>query len=146
MTIKAARRNHLVAFFQETAMKNTKLIFTSLLLTSLLQSHAFAFGTIAVGDADSKAQDASTEQHVIVTGQDSSEAAKSAALKQCSDKGLSYCRAAVWFDACGAYAKSEKNSGTGSGKTQDEAEKTALASCGKDCKVVVSRCEGGKPI
>jgi hypothetical protein len=127
-------------------MKNTKLIFTSLLLTSLLQSHAFAFGTIAVGDADSKAKDASTEQHVIVSGQDSPEAARSAALKQCADKGLSYCRAAVWFETCGAYAKSEKNSGTGSGSTQDEAEQNSLASCGKDCKVVVSRCEGGKSL
>ena len=125
-------------------MKTTKLIFLFLLLAAVLQSSAFAFGAIAVGDADPKASDASTEQYFTASGLPSYEAAKEAALSQCRAKGLHFCQVALWFDACGAYAKSDKNSGNAWAATEDEARRLALASCGKDCKVVFAQCEQGK--
>lgn len=124
-------------------MNATKLLFSSLLLISLLQSRALAYGAIAVGDADPKAKDASTEQYFIASGHRSHEAAKEAALSQCVAKRLHFCQVAVWYDMCGAYAKSEKNSANAFASTEDEAKRLAMASCGKDCKVVV-QCEQGK--
>ncbi len=102
---------------------------------------AFAAGAIAVGDADRKAQDSSTEKYFVATGHRSSESAQAAAIKECEAKGLHFCHVASWFDQCGAYAKSATTSGTGTGPTQQEAERIALISCGKDCEVVVVQCE-----
>ena len=99
-----------------------------------------------MGDADPKAVDASTEQHFIASGHASYEAAQEAALSQCRAKGLHFCQVALWYDACGAYAKSDTKSGNAWAATADEAKRLALASCGKDCKVVVAQCEGGKSI
>ena len=127
-------------------MKTSKLLIPLLLSVSILQSNAFAFGAIAVGDADPKANDASTEQHFIASDHASYDAAKEAAMRQCLEKKLYFCQVALTFDACGAYAKSEKNSGNAWAATEDEAKRLALASCGKDCKVVVAQCERGKSI
>lgn len=125
-------------------MKTIKFIFLFLLLAAVLQSRAFAFGAIAVGDADPKASDASTEQHFTANGLPNYEAAKEVALSQCRAKGLHFCQVALWYDACGAYAKSETNSGNAWAATEDEAKRLAEASCGKDCKVVFAQCERGK--
>lgn len=125
-------------------MKTAKLIFSSLLLAAVLPSNAFAFGAIAVGDADPKAVDASTEQLFTANGHPTYEGAKEAALSQCLAKGLHFCQIALWYDDCGAYAKSEKNSGNAWAATEDEAKRLAEASCGKDCKVVFAQCERGK--
>ena len=105
-----------------------------------------AIGAIAVGDADPKAKDASTEQHFIASGHASYKEAQDAALKQCLAKSLHFCQVALWYDACGAYAKSDTRSGNAWAATEEEAKRLALASCGKDCKVVVAQCEGRKSI
>lgn len=97
-----------------------------------------------MGDADPKANDASTEQHFIASGHASYEAAKEAALGQCRAKELHFCQVALWYDNCGAYAKGPTNSGNAWAATEEEAKRLALASCGKDCKVVVTQCEPGK--
>ena len=107
----------------------------------LLHPSAYAEGAIAVGDANRKAQDSSTEKHFMATGHRTSELAKQAALKECEANGLHFCHVASWFDQCGAYAKSATNSGIGTGPTQQEAVRVALASCGKDCKLVQVQCE-----
>jgi hypothetical protein len=125
-------------------MKITKLLFTFMLSMQLLQGNAFAFGAIAVGDADLKAIDSSTEIHFIASGHDSPEVAETAAVNQCLAKGLQFCHAAAWYEGCGAYARSEKTSGTGSGSTEDEAKRLSLLSCGNGCKVVVAQCERSK--
>jgi hypothetical protein len=124
-------------------MKTPKLLLSVLLLTSLFQTSVFAVSAIAVGDVDPKAIDASTEQHFITSGHPSYDSAKAAALSQCLAKQLHFCQVAVWFDTCGAYAKSEKSSGNAWAATEDDAKRLALASCGKDCQIVVAQCERG---
>ncbi len=99
-----------------------------------------------MGDADPSASDASTEQHFIVSGHPSQAAAKQAAESQCAAKGLHFCHATVWYDACAAYAKSAQNSGSAYAATEEEAKRIALANCGKNCKVVVAQCERGNPV
>ncbi|MBC7619498.1 MAG: DUF4189 domain-containing protein [Candidatus Saccharibacteria bacterium] len=126
-------------------MKTTKL-FVSFLLFAALGTSAFAIGAIAVGDTDPKAQDASTEQHFVATGHTSYDEAKEVALKQCLAKSLYFCQVALWYSSCGAYAKSEKNSGNAWANTAEEAKRQAVANCGKDCKIVVVQCEGGKHV
>jgi len=125
-------------------MKSYRFVLTVVVIASVLTSNAFAFGSIAVGDADPKALDASTEKHFVVSGHLSHDDAKTAAVKLCVAEGLFFCKAAAWYDACGAYAKSSKNSGTGYGASEEEAKRSALASCGSDCKVVVAQCEPEK--
>lgn len=126
-------------------MKTNQLFLSFLFMTTSL-TNAFAIGAIAVGDADRKAVNASTEQHFIATGHSSYDEAKEAALKQCLAKGLHFCQVALWYSSCGAYAKSEKSSGNAWANTVEDAKRQAVASCGKDCKAVVAQCEGGKPI
>ena len=125
-------------------MKSANSLFSFLLLTAVLHNSAYAFGAIAVGDADPKASDASTEQHFTANGHPSHEAAKEAALGQCLAKGLHFCHETLWYDACGAYAKSAINSSTAGATTEEEAKRLALESCGKDCKLVFVLCEQGK--
>ena len=129
-------------------MKTNKTL-SSLVLSisiSLLCSNAFAYGAIAVGDSDPKASDASTEQHFIANGYASYDAAKEAAMGKCLAKKLHFCSIALWYDACGAYAKSDEKSGNAWAATEDEAKRLAVASCGQECKVVVAQCERGKSI
>ena len=121
-----------------------KLLFSILLLTTMVQGAAFAAGAIALGDAVPKASDASTEQHFTANDQPSYDAAKQSALSQCLEKKLYFCQVALWYDACGAYAKSEKSSGNAWASTEEEAKRLAVASCGKDCKVVFAQCERGR--
>jgi hypothetical protein len=125
-------------------MKTTTSFHVFLSLVLLLPLSAFAYGAIAVGDADPKAKDAATEQHFVVSGQPTREAANDAALSQCHAKGLHFCSIAVWYDACAAYARSGTNSGSAWAATEEDAKRMALASCGYSCKVIAAQCEAGK--
>lgn len=125
-------------------MKTTPLLFSLLLTPFLFCGTAHAFGAIAVGDADPKATDASTEQYFVASAHPSREAANDAALGQCRAKGLHFCHVSVWFDACAAYAKSATQSGSAWAATADEAQRVALASCGEACTVQAAPCEPGK--
>ena len=98
---------------------------------------ASAIGAIAVDDAEGD-----DPGYGFVTGYDSKDEARKAALKECKNAGNDNCRLVVWFETCGAYAASEKYYGTGWGSTLAQAERKAVEDCGgKSCKVVVSDCE-----
>jgi hypothetical protein len=125
-------------------MKSSLFVYMCLSAALQLPTSATAFGAIAVGDANPKASDASTEQHFVVSGQATRDAASEAALNLCRAKGLHFCNISVWFDGCAAYAKSETESGSAWAATEDEAKRIALASCGQGCKVLVSQCDSAK--
>lgn len=111
----------------------------AILLASLAFSNAaFAYGAIAVDDEEGEDEPG----YGFVTGEESADAAKRAALKECRASGNKNCRVVVWFKQCGAYAASKKYYGYGYGATKAVAVKNALEGCSsKSCKVVVAECE-----
>jgi hypothetical protein len=46
----------------------------------------------------------------------------------------------VTYNQCAAYAASRRNTGSGKGATQKEAEAQALQVCNDRCRIVVSDC------
>lgn len=114
--------------------------FSKLALALLLSAPAMAMaiGAIAVDDEEGSDEPG----YGFVSGYDSKEAARKAALGECKKAGNDDCQVVLWFETCGAYAASEKFYGTGWGATLAKAEGMALEKCGdKSCKVVVSDCE-----
>lgn len=98
----------------------------------------FAFGAIAVDDEDGDDEPG----YGFVTGEDTADKAKAAALKECRKAGNRNCKVVVWFKQCGAYATSKKHYGYGYGASKAIAVSNALEGCGqKSCKLVVAECE-----
>ncbi|MDQ5908416.1 MAG: hypothetical protein QG599_507 [Pseudomonadota bacterium] len=117
-------------------MRKVKLFILATLL--ILPISAFAIGAIAVDDEEGQTEPG----YGLVTGYDSKEAAKRAAIKLCSKAGNTGCEVVAWFETCGAYASSKKFYGAGWGKTLEAAEEMAVEKCGNDnCEVAVSECE-----
>ena len=119
--------------------KNKAIAVLAALLTSIsFSSSVFAYGAIAVDDE----QGQNEAGYGFATGEDSQDAAKRAALKQCRESGNDHCKVAVWFKQCGAYAASNKYYGYGYGDNKAVAKRKALEMCGRSaCKVVVAECE-----
>ena len=110
----------------------------ALFVSFSFSSSVLAYGAIAVDDE----QGESEPGFGFATGEDSQDAAKRAALKQCRESGNDHCKVAVWFKACGAYAASKKYYGYGFGDSKAIATKKALEMCGRNqCQVVVAECE-----
>jgi hypothetical protein len=126
----------------------------------LMPSLAFAFGAIAVDDVKPTEVDrqivtgvgtkaevktfevdkASESGYSIVMGQNTEALAKTGAMNACKEAGNKNCKVVVLFTKCGAYASSQTASGSGTGKTKQEAVNNALAGCA-NCNVVAADCE-----
>ena len=117
------------------------LVAAGLIIGSLVigTSPAWAIGAIAVDDEEG--QTAKDVGYGIGHG-DTKEAAFAEAKSECKKAGNTDCKGVVWYTKCGAYAASSKNSGIGTGATEDIAKKKAVSDCGVSaCKVAVSACE-----
>lgn len=76
-----------------------------------------------------------------VGGGDSKAEASKFSQKFCKEAGGKNCQVLVTYQQCGAYAASNKYSGTGTGATKKTAESKALAECNNsNCSVVTSDC------
>lgn len=118
---------------------NKKLVAVAAMMTALaFAGEVLAFGAIAIDDE----QGETDPGYGFVTGEDTKEEARAAALKACRSQGNTNCKVVVWFETCGAYAASKKYYGYGFGKTKAVAVKKAVEMCGnKNCKPVISECE-----
>jgi hypothetical protein len=76
----------------------------------------------------------------IVTGQGTDALAKTAAMAGCKEAGHKNCKIVVLFTECGAYASSQTASGSGTGKTKQEAITNAKEGC-ENCEIVAAACE-----
>jgi len=76
----------------------------------------------------------------IVTGQDTEALAKTAIMEVCKEAGHKNCKIVALFTECGAYASSQTTSGSGTGRTKQEAIANALEGC-ENCKIVAAACE-----
>lgn len=75
-------------------------------------------------------------------GNGSREEAARDAMRQCRQNDNDDCKVVVRFDSCGAYATSSKYYGVGWGESRREAERMALADCGRSsCAVIIAKCE-----
>lgn len=130
------------------------------IIALLMPSLAFAFGAIAVNNVKPSEVDHqivtgegtkaavktvevekySESGYQIVTGQDTEALAKTAVMNNCKKADHKNCKIVVLFTECGAYASSQTASGSGTGKTKQEAIANALAGC-ENCKVVAAACE-----
>lgn len=99
----------------------------------------FAAGAIAIDDEEGQHHE--DVGYGVATGADTREEAAADALRRCRSEGNKDCRVVVRFDACGAYAVSDRHYGTGWGNTLRAAQNRALEQCGSNCRVVVSECE-----
>lgn len=114
------------------------LRFVALLGALLLPVSAFAWGAIAVDDQDG--QKADDVGYGYVTGEESEDAAKRGALRECRKKNKT-CKVMITFETCGSYAVSGRRWGTGEGSTEGAARRVALLNCGNAaCKPVISEC------
>lgn len=116
-----------------------RVFLSTVALTCSLAANAYAYGAIAVDDAEGLA--AGDVGYGVSVGWDNRDDAKSAALRECKKGGNRNCEVAVWFETCGAYAVSHSTKGIGYGATIAAAKKMALNQCGGGCRVVVSECE-----
>ncbi len=99
---------------------------------------ALAYGAIAVDDQQGDEEPG----YGFVTGEDTQDAAKAKAMRECRKQGNDHCKVAVWFKSCGAYAASKKYYGYGFGDSKAIATKKALEMCGnKNCNVAIAECE-----
>jgi hypothetical protein len=119
-------------------MKNAvRVAFAAAIILSTQVSSAFAFGAIAVNDAQGTS--ASEAGYGLGWGSSRKEAERNA-VRECKSAGNDDCTVAVWFEQCGAYAGDRVNYGIGYGATQKVAEDMAQESCPK-CQIIVSDCQ-----
>ena len=130
------------------------------IIALLMPSLACAFGAIAV-DTAKPSEDVkqivtgegtkaavktleidkhSESGYQIVTGQDTEALSKTAVMNVCKKAGNKNCKIVVLFTECGAYASSQTASGSGTGKTKQEAITKALEGC-ENCNIVAAACE-----
>ncbi|CAN1561844.1 Domain of unknown function DUF4189 [Rhabdaerophilaceae bacterium] len=113
----------------------------SALLAALLvlaPASAFAWGAIAVSDAEGK--NAEEVGYGFVIDEDNEDDAKREALKACRANNRS-CKVAVTFETCGGYAVSGSRWGSADAATKGAARRIALANCGNAaCRVVTTQC------
>jgi hypothetical protein len=117
-----------------------KLFFPLLIASGFLAPMAAsAAGAIAVDNAATPV----SYKYGAVAGDFSKDQAAAQALNECGKSG-NICQVAVRFEACGAYAVSATNDGTGFGRTPAAASAMALNVCGsRSCRVVISKCGAG---
>jgi hypothetical protein len=120
-------------------MKTFKQLISSLALSMLVSTQAFAGGAIVVNDEEGPMQ---TEWFVSVKHGNDEFAARDA-LSQCRGEGLKSCLVAVRFDQCAALADSSKFYRVGRGATAMEAAQNALRDC-PGCRIVQTACDGSR--
>lgn len=104
----------------------------------IMPAAAFAWGAIAVDDQDG--QKADDVGYGYVTGENSEDAARRGAMRECRKSNKS-CKVMITFESCGSYAVSGRRWGTGEGVTEGAARRQALLNCGNvACKPVISEC------
>jgi hypothetical protein len=114
------------------------LRFAALIGAIAVPAHAFAWGAIAVDDKDG--QSAADVGYGYVTGENSEEAARRGAMRECR-KSNKTCKVMITFESCGSYAVSGRRWGTGEGVTEGAARRQALLNCGNAaCRPVISEC------
>jgi uncharacterized protein DUF4189 len=91
------------------------------------------WGALAIDVADS-------DPSYGVGGGDSESKAGDNAMRFCRRAGGKTCKVVVTYNQCAAYAASRRNTGSGKGATQKEAEAQALQVCNDRCRIVVSDC------
>lgn len=91
------------------------------------------WGALAIDAADS-------DPSYGVGGGDSESKASDNAMRFCRRAGGKSCKVVVTYNQCAAYAVSRRNTGSGKGATQKEAEAQALQVCNDRCRIVVSDC------
>jgi hypothetical protein len=120
-------------------MKTVKQLISSLALSVLVSTQAFAGGAIVVNDEEGPMQ----TQWFVSVKHGNDEAAARDALAQCHADGLKSCLVAVRFEQCAALADSSKYYRVGRGSTAMEAGQNALRDC-PGCRIVQTACDGGR--
>lgn len=119
-------------------LRKTALSMAAVNVLFFVTLSAHAVGAIAVDDEQGETEPG----YGLVTGYDTADQAKTAAVKECREAGNTNCKAVMWFKTCGAYAASRTYYGIGYGDSLQLAEAKAISECGNSsCKVVVSDCE-----
>lgn len=109
-----------------------------LILAVFAPSWGFAIGAFVVDDERGDYE----AGYGISSGYDTEEEAFAAAMNMCHNSGNDNCRQVLWFEACGSYAASESEYGTGWGNTSQEAQDMAMEKCDdSDCRVIATECE-----
>jgi hypothetical protein len=110
----------------------------SLVLATIMPSWCFAIGAFAVDDERGDYE----AGYGISSGHETEEEAFEAALETCRNAGNDHCRKVLWFEACGSYAASESEYGTGWGNSAQDAQDMAMEKCNdSDCRIVATECE-----
>jgi hypothetical protein len=100
---------------------------------------ALAWGAIAIDDE--QGQSAADIGYGYVTGEDSEDAARRGALRECRKRNTRSCKVVLTFEECGAYAVDRRNWGSSEGKSEASARRNSLLQCGSGtCRVAVSVC------
>lgn len=103
-----------------------------------LSGAEFRCGAIALSFKDNK--------HFSVTRVATCEEAERIVLKACQQQSKGDCKAMTCRNSCCALAKGPKGTGSATGTSQNDAEKSALAFCaerGPGCTITVAHCNFG---